>query len=55
LRSVGGLLTLTVLTLLVLPALYRWVESRRELRYGPEGTTLRASEPEPVFQMERDS
>jgi cobalt-zinc-cadmium resistance protein CzcA len=52
---VGGLITSTALTLLVLPALYRWVEGRRERRYGPEGTTLRASEPEPVLQMGRDS
>jgi cobalt-zinc-cadmium resistance protein CzcA len=52
---VGGLLTSTALTLLVLPALYRWVEGRRERRYGPEGTALQASEPETVLQMGRDS
>ena len=52
---VGGLITSTALTLLVLPALYRWVEGRRERRYGPEGTALRVSEPEPVLQMGRDS
>ena len=52
---VGGLITSTALTLLVLPALYRWVEGRRERRYGPEGTALRAPEPEPVLQMGRDS
>jgi len=51
---VGGLITSTALTLLVLPALYRWVEGRRERRYGPEAA-LRAPEPEPVFQMGRDS
>jgi cobalt-zinc-cadmium resistance protein CzcA len=52
---VGGLITSTALTLLVLPALYRWVEGRRERRYGPEGPALRVSEPEPVLQMGRDS
>jgi cobalt-zinc-cadmium resistance protein CzcA len=51
---VGGLITSTALTLLVLPALYRWVEGRRERRYGPE-VALRVPEPEPVFQMGRDS
>ena len=52
---VGGLITSAALTLLVLPALYRWVEGRREWRYGPEGTALCVPEPEPVLQMGRDS
>ncbi|MEW6681872.1 MAG: efflux RND transporter permease subunit [Nitrospirota bacterium] len=41
---VGGLITSTALTLLVLPALYRWVEGRREREYGPDGTVPGASE-----------
>ena len=45
---VGGLLGSTVLTLLVLSALYRWVEGRREQRYSPMAPALRASEREPA-------
>ena len=29
---IGGLMTSTLLTLLVLPALYQWIEQRRESR-----------------------
>ncbi len=45
---VGGLLTSTALTMLVLPALYRWIEGRREQRFGPVAPALRVSEPEPA-------
>ncbi|WP_433965933.1 efflux RND transporter permease subunit [Tunturiibacter gelidiferens] len=31
---IGGLVTSTLLTLLVLPALYQWIEKRRERSVG---------------------
>ena len=31
---IGGLVTSTLLTLLVLPALYQWIERRRSIRDG---------------------
>ncbi len=31
---IGGLVTATLLTLLVLPTLYRWIEERRDQRHG---------------------
>jgi cobalt-zinc-cadmium resistance protein CzcA len=34
---IGGLITSTLLTLLVLPTLYNWIEQRRNR--DPEGTT----------------
>ena len=43
---VGGLITSTVLTLLLLPLMYEWVETRRERREGaanPRSTQLPSS------------
>jgi cobalt-zinc-cadmium resistance protein CzcA len=50
---VGGLLTSTVLTLLVLPTLYRWVEGRYEIKSAGDGDRSHESEPGLVLREER--
>ncbi|MEM5786183.1 MAG: efflux RND transporter permease subunit, partial [Syntrophobacteraceae bacterium] len=41
---IGGLITSTLLTMIVLPTLYRWWESRTEMRHG--GNSGQRSQPE---------
>jgi cobalt-zinc-cadmium resistance protein CzcA len=47
---VGGLLTSTALTLLVLPTLYRWVEARYEMKNRQNGQQSREPRLEPALE-----